>query len=453
MRQNKRVVVAIVLLLTLPGGARASTLPDVIISEVQTGSQTSASEEFIELINSSSLAIDISNWRVEYYPASTTDFDKPLRTMLLHGLLPAGEYYLIASKDYLTDKANDNFSAGLAASGGHLRLVQQDNGQDIVRDQLSWGSVVANVTGIPTPESGKSAQRKTENNLPVYTGSSLADFMQSDPTPQGTKLLQDPPEEPVNTPQPILPAQTEPDNIAVTDDVEQITDNILLPKITEIMPNPASPLTDADDEFVELYNEGTQAFDLSGYKLQTGNTFNHSYTFPAGSVLGAGVYNAYYVSQTNATLANTGGKARLVSPTGQIISQTDPYEDADDGQSWAWNGQSWIWSTTPTPGAPNVINIPQLASAASSSKSSAKKTTSKPKTKAVATKASAKAAKPKASTTTAQANSGDNSSSKANLHPLVLAGVGGTALLYGVYEYRQDIANAFYKLRRYRKSG
>ncbi len=452
-RCNKRVIMVAALLLLVPSGARAFTIPDVVITEVQTGSQASASEEFIELINASSSAVDISNWRVEYYPASTTNFDKPLRSILLHGLLPVGEHYLLTSKDYLADKANDSFSAVLAASGGHLRLIQQDNGQSIVKDQLSWGSILTPTAGIPALEPGKSAQRKIENNSPVYTGDMLVDFTQDNPTPQGTKLLQEPPDEPKSTPQATIPTTSEPVNTISTVDIEQLSESSIFPKITEIMPNPAPPLTDADDEFIELYNESTQAFDLTGYKLQTGSTFNHSYTFPDGSVLGAGVYNAYYVSQTNATLANTGGKVRLVSPTGQVISQTESYADADDGQSWAWDGQSWMWSTKPTPGAQNIISVPKITTnTAASAKSTSKKSTSKPKAKTTATKASAKTTKPKASAVVDQAGSSGTPSTKANLHPLVLAGVGGVALLYGAYEYRQDIANAFYKICRYRKS-
>ncbi len=49
--------------------------------------------------------------------------------------------------------------------------------------------------------------------------------------------------------------------------------------INEILYNPVSG--DSDDEFVELYNRGSQAVDLSGWKMTDGI----SYTFPVGTVI------------------------------------------------------------------------------------------------------------------------------------------------------------------------
>ena len=36
-------------------------------------------------------------------------------------------------------------------------------------------------------------------------------------------------------------------------------------RITELLPNPAAPLTDENDEFIELYNDGTEAITLKDY--------------------------------------------------------------------------------------------------------------------------------------------------------------------------------------------
>jgi hypothetical protein len=35
------------------------------------------------------------------------------------------------------------------------------------------------------------------------------------------------------------------------------------------------------------------------------------------------------------------------------------------------------------------------------------------------------------------------------VHPLVLAGVGGLAVAYAIYEYRHDLANRLFQLRGY----
>lgn len=54
--------------------------------------------------------------------------------------------------------------------------------------------------------------------------------------------------------------------------------------INEIMYNPIS--RDSDDEFIELYNRGTNAMSLGGWRLQDGVTF----TIPAGTMVPAGGY-------------------------------------------------------------------------------------------------------------------------------------------------------------------
>jgi hypothetical protein len=44
------------------------------------------------------------------------------------------------------------------------------------------------------------------------------------------------------------------------------------PQISEVLPNPTPPATDAEGEFIELYNSNNNIFDLSGFSLQAGNT-------------------------------------------------------------------------------------------------------------------------------------------------------------------------------------
>lgn len=425
-------------------------MPVLVISEVQTGSAASANEEFIELTNVTDQAVNVSDWRVEYFSASAADFSKPYRNFILHGVLPASEHYLLASKDYLSGSANDNFSPTLSGTAGVIRLVHGNDQADV----LAWGKVaMKDTTSVPAPESGKSLQRKADDKAKLlYTGDTFADFEQADPSPQGTLLLGDASEEEVTPTQSTVLTGNSSSTPAVQSDSIVVSSNS--PQITELLPNPASPATDANDEFVELFNPFGDDIDLEGYKLQTGSTYSHSYTFKGSDIIAANSYEAFYVSQTNATLANSGGQARLVSPAGQVVSETLAYGTADDGEAWAWNGSSWQWTTTPTPNAANIFTAPS----ATATKSTSGKTAAK---KATASKSTAKtaAAKTSAGKTAKNGNgagaggSEAQDSSASRIHPWILAGVGGSALLYGVYEYRQDLANAFYRLRRFRKAG
>ncbi|MDQ5886303.1 MAG: hypothetical protein QG628_700, partial [Patescibacteria group bacterium] len=209
--------------------------------------------------------------------------------------------------------------------------------------------------------------------------------------------------------------------------------------ISELLPNPASPIPDATGEFIELHNATELDIALRGFKLLTGSTLSHSYVFK-DQVIAAHQYMAFYVTDTGTTLSNSGGKAQLQDPVGNIMSETSSYTKADDGQAWAFDGANWQWTATPTPNAENSVLVATSALASKVSKAkSTKKVTAK---KAKAT------GKVKGATTANAAKSADTSDAFSSpMHTPVLAGVGGLAVLYGVYEYRQDIANAYRKFR------
>jgi hypothetical protein len=219
--------------------------------------------------------------------------------------------------------------------------------------------------------------------------------------------------------------------------------------ITELLPNPAPPSTDEADEFIELYNPGDDTVRLEGYKLQTGNSLSYSFTL-TNEVIEPRSYLVITSGASSLSLANSGGKARLVGPDGTTLSETVPYVDAPAGYTWAYIDATWRWTTAPTPGAGNVLNTPALTGLSKA------KTTSAPKTGGLV-KAASKSSPAKSSkaSTTATGKAGDQPKELASvtpLHPAVLAVVGGLGVLYAAYEYRQDIANKLYQLRRNRSA-
>lgn len=208
------------------------------------------------------------------------------------------------------------------------------------------------------------------------------------------------------------------------------------PQISEVLPNPAIPQTDAEDEFVELYNPNNKAFDLSGFMLQVGTTTVHKYTFPGGTSIEPHQFSAFYSSDTNLSLSNSDGQVKFLDPGGNILGQTDEYTGAKDNYAWINVGGIWQWTTTPTPNATNILSVPPQSKSASSANSSIGKV---------------KGAKITATSSSPGTNS-SGTPSAIQMHPLVLAGVGAAALLYVLYEYRHDLANFFYKLRRNREA-
>jgi hypothetical protein len=218
--------------------------------------------------------------------------------------------------------------------------------------------------------------------------------------------------------------------------------DLAYPQITELLPNPIGTGNDGTDEFIELYNPNTEPFPLKGYVLQTGVTTVHSYAFPDGAALAPG-YNVFYAVDTNLSMSNTSGQARLLTPDGVIVAETAAYDGADDGAAWAFADGRWQWTTSPTPGAANTITAAVVAvkKTAVKSATTAKKTTAK--------KTTAKTAKAKTTKTTSSSKGVASEATQPvrGIHPLVLVGILLAAVGYGVYEHRQDLANAFYQFR------
>jgi hypothetical protein len=106
--------------------------------------------------------------------------------------------------------------------------------------------------------------------------------------------------------------------------------------INELMYNPASD--DADDEYIELFNRGATAIDLSNWRFTDGVTF----TIPAGTTLGAGEYlviarnadqvmNHYSIGNVignyTGKLANEGERVAIANASSQLIDEVT-YDDA-----------------------------------------------------------------------------------------------------------------------------
>jgi hypothetical protein len=216
------------------------------------------------------------------------------------------------------------------------------------------------------------------------------------------------------------------------------------PKVSELLPNVASPGSDDTDEFIELYNPNAKAFDLSGFTLQTGSTTSatrHNYVFPSGTTIAANGFKVFYSRQTGLSLSNTGGQVWLLDPYSTAIAQSDPYSKPKDGVAWATVHGKWYYTTTPTPGAANSIKVP-FSSSAKTSSSTAKTSKGAPVT----------ALNVAGSASSSIGTSGNGAEQMVPLHPFTLAAVVGIALLYGAYEYRRDIANRFSEFRSNRRA-
>lgn len=471
----------------------------ILITEVQAGSAASASQEFIELYNRSPQAINLGadQWQLEIATSTATDWSKA-KKVALSGTFYPGTYLLIASsyvaagetQPYLAQYASASFTSGLTYQAGHVRLATpQASGVRETRDKIEWTTVTSSGNYAAQPiESGtplalqdelapgsSMKRRIDEAGLFMATGDTKHDFLLSAcPSPSATNQASEAWQPTTSTDNPLFIATSldttdptctaqeaeqgsstelesptaDPPSILVPSEATDASGSnqkstsarnrgLKRPQLSEILPNPAKPQTDALDEFIELYNSNTVPFDLSGFQLVVGLSKTKLYTFPEGTLVPASSFKAYFSGDTNISLSNSAGQVQLLDPTGASISRSEPYESAKEGQAWVLAQGKWQWSITATPGAANVIKAPT----SKASKRQATKTVNSTKTTARST-----ATDQTLSNTAPVAEL----QSKTSLHTGVLAAMGGFAILYGLYEYRRDVANKIHQLRLYR---
>lgn len=124
--------------------------------------------------------------------------------------------------------------------------------------------------------------------------------------------------------------------------------------ITEVFPNPAG--SDAEDEFIELYNKGEKTIDMTGWKVADAS---RSYTLPE-VLIPPNTYLVFKRLQTNIALNNSGGETVVLrDAAGRVVDEVRYTGKAHEGLSFAKGEKhAWEWTTKVTGGAKNAIEIP-----------------------------------------------------------------------------------------------
>lgn len=437
--------------------------------------------EFVEIYNSGQVPVlpesDTStSWFFEYACSSmfttvagqpAVDWKKPstcLNKVPIAGQILPEQAYLIRNEPItLENGAVQTKLKGLANTTGAIRIVSIINSVETVYDQLIWkdGKLVGRSDFIPAKDKAVSVQRRLDD------AGDFTDWMYATATPGLVEVEavvvppaddQSPPADDPATlgDTPVTPGEepTAPTNP---------NDGLEMPYITELLPNPSS---DESDEFIELYNPNDEPFNLKGYELQTGVSSVHSFVITSDTLLPPETYTILAYTDTKLALSNTGGRARLLNPAKQIVSETDVYGTAKEAWAWAQTSDGvWKWTDTVTPKLANVFTdgsiSPLSALAMSKSAKNAKVkgvSTKKVKVAKVAKVKKAKKAKApklkktkkKKSASTQQLATIPSAAEKtATIHPVALVAVATGALAYIAYEYRKDLANIVAKLRRH----
>lgn len=436
----------------IPIRADAADTPSLTISQLKI---TSGNGQFITLYNATDTALDASKYQLEYF--NNYDLGKATSSKLiaLSGILPPHGFLMVNDGSLLLcyQLTINSVSLGLSSTAGLVEVLAFNqaapggSASPVLQDYAGWSKSAA--PGIQTLPGGTDAflQRQPADDAgnPLVSAPGAGSWVSVQPdggspcklvgTGSGGQPVQTGLNQlllPTEPPAMIAELATTPVSAAPAMPTADI--GLAAPGITELLPNPAGTGNDSTDEFIELYNPNNVVFDLAGFSFQSGLTSLRTFTFPAGTTLPPRSFKAFHSKITGLSLSNAGGQVKLLDPFGNSISAAEPYASAGDGQAWALAKGKWYWTTSPTPDKANVIRQP------AAKKSSSKTTASRSKT----TGGTAVAAQSPPSGPAPGDEPVDNP-----IHLRALALVAGGALLYGAYEYRADLANRIYKLRRY----
>lgn len=463
----------------LAADALAPAPQRILITEVQTGGTSDATQEFVELYNPNDSAISVTGWQLQYRAASQTAAQKWPPTSVKAKIsciannaetcevIMQPRSRLVLVNNIANIATSLSISGGFSGTSGQIRLVQPGT-EPIVHDFVGYGSAVdAETAAAPAPAAGSSIKRVDDaNGEPIDTNNNALDFIAAcgapSPGQDDTTLLPLVSECKDTTTPPITPnnAPTEPPAADPPVDTPPITEAPVTPPtylpilITELLPDPAMPQQDSTNEFIELYNPNDAVVTLKGYQLQTGSNYQYTYTL-GDTPLGQHSYYALLSAVSKLSLANSGSGVRLIDPAGNIVAEVPSYGEAKEGQAWITDGSGWHWSLTPTPGAENIATSPEpvvatTSKTATKNSSAAKTTSSKTKTTSTSTTAKVPAAKKtttKQSTAQQAASASPTNTSNIAVQYWLLIPLSLIIAGYVIYEYRSDIVRCVKNIR------
>jgi PKD repeat protein len=296
--------------------ASAAT-PAIILHEVQIEGEK-ASDEFVELRNTSGSTASLSGWKLQKRTSGgSVSSIKSFGDECLS--ISPGAYLLWANSAGIFASLSDYVTTQSLAKTNSIELVDGDGN---VRDSLTWGDDALK---------GKSLERDTDT---------LSWSVSESPSPQGggafcPTLEEEPKPEEEPTPDPTENPSTAPE--------------IYIIRINELFPNPAEK--GEANEWIELHNPGDTDTDISGFTLRDASA-SGKYVFPAGTVIPADGYFVIERSESGISLNNTDETVSLFDRNG-TLADTMRYDKTKEEASLSFDGSSFRWSPYLTPGKAN----------------------------------------------------------------------------------------------------
>ncbi|MFZ1406225.1 MAG: lamin tail domain-containing protein, partial [Anaerolineae bacterium] len=323
----------------------------VVINEIAWGGTlASASDEWMELFNPGPAAVDLAGWTLS---------DGGDVTITLSGALAPGAFYLLERSDDTTvnDTPADLIYEGTLSNNGEALTLRDARGHVVDTANGDGGAWPAG-SGYPdyvTLERLDAALPDSDANWATNNGLVRNGLDADGNAIQGT------PRQPNSV---TLPTPTATPTEAVTPTATPTPDPAWAAvRLNEFLPAPEAVdwngdgVLDEDDEYVELFNNGSTALDLGGFQFDDlANGGSTPYSFAAGTLLPAHGFLVLFRSQSGVALNNTGGDdVRLLAPDGREL-QAVHYASAHDDHAWSAlpdGSDAWSGDAAPSPGRSN----------------------------------------------------------------------------------------------------
>lgn len=308
---------------------QAQASGSIILNELMWGG-----EEYIELFNTGS-SNSLEGWKITRQKAGGEE-----ETIInLSGSISNGAYFLIERTEETSSSPADLVASFRLVNEGELVRLYDSGGAliDAVNRQGAWYAGSSANGGASMERASSGSDGTVKESWKTSSGSAGG----RTGTPGQSNSSNGENSTPIPSPE-------------LEEDTPVYSTAII---INEVMPNPEG--SDTAGEFIELHNTGPSTVDLSSWQLDDGEGGSKPYTIPSGTNIGAGTYLVFKYEHTKLTLNNDSDAVRLMHPSGAITSSMSYGDSPAEGisVSRASDG-SFQQSTSPTPGAKNVITAP-----------------------------------------------------------------------------------------------
>lgn len=297
---------------------------DVVINEVcWMGTKASHSDEWIELYNNSDADINLDGWVLK-----ANDKSPEIELM---GIILGKSFYILERTD---DDSAAEISADIIYKGAlnnKGEILELFDGDKNLIDKVDCGKGWF---------AGDNKTKQTMEKL-VEVGLQQAHW-QTSQEPGGTPKTKNSDGDAMEAEPPMeVRPQSEPPQS------EHYPSGII---INEILASPEGP--DAENEWIEIFNENNFDTDISGWKISDTVGGVKSYAFPIGTKIPGKEFLVLERPETKITLNNNGDGLKIFNPNGKIVDEIN-FEKATLGQSYNKFESEWQWSENLTPGAVN----------------------------------------------------------------------------------------------------